>query len=127
MIELRSLAYFVVACRCDTLARAASELGIATSTLSAALKSLEADLGLSLFGRINSGLYPTAGARWLMRVAEPTLAAEAFARRFIALPRRRDPRLLTVEIGLTFTIGGVSAAIQSAIDAMAAFKAARAR
>jgi LysR family transcriptional regulator, nitrogen assimilation regulatory protein len=120
MIELRSLAYFVVACRCDTLARAASELGIATSTLSAALKSLEADLGLSLFGRINSGLYPSAGARWLMRVAEPALAGEAFARRFIALPRRRDPRLLTVEIGLTFTIGGVGAAIQSAIDAMAA-------
>ena len=55
-----------------------------------------------------------------MRVAEPTLAAEAFARRFIALPRRRDPRLLTVEMGLSFTIGGVSAAIQSAIDAMAA-------
>jgi DNA-binding transcriptional LysR family regulator len=120
MIELRSLAYFVVACRCDTLARAASELGIATSTLSAALKSLEADLGLSLFGRIGSGLYPSAGARWLMRVAEPALAGEAFARRFIALPRRRDPRLLTVEIGLTFTIGGVSAAIQSVIDAMAA-------
>ena len=120
MIELRSLAYFVVACRCETLARAASELGIALSTLSAALKSLEADLGLSLFARINSGLYPTAGARWLMRVAEPTLAAEAFARRFIALPRRRDPRLLTVEMGLSFTIGGVSAAIQSAIDAMAA-------
>jgi DNA-binding transcriptional LysR family regulator len=120
MIELRSLAYFVVACRCETLARAASELGIALSTLSAALKSLEADLGLSLFARINSGLYPTAGARWLMRVAEPTLAAEAFARRFIVLPRRRDPRLLTVEMGLSFTIGGVSAAIQSAIDAMAA-------
>jgi LysR family transcriptional regulator, nitrogen assimilation regulatory protein len=119
MIELRSLAYFVVACRCDTLARAASELGIATSTLSASLKSLEADLGLNLFGRINSGLYPTAGARWLMRVAEPALAGEAFARRFIALPRRRDPRLLTVEIGLTFTIGGISASIQSAIDAVA--------
>jgi DNA-binding transcriptional LysR family regulator len=119
MIELRSLAYFVAACRCDTLSRAASELGIALSTLSAALKSLEADLGLSLFRRINSGLYPTAGARWLMRVAEPTLAAEALARRFIALPRRRGARLLTVEIGLSFTIGGVSAAIQSTVDTMA--------
>jgi DNA-binding transcriptional LysR family regulator len=119
MIELRSLAYFVAACRCDTLSRAASELGIALSTLSAALKSLEADLGLSLFRRINSGLYPTAGARWLMRVAEPTLAGEALARRFIALPRRRDAHLLTIEIGLSFTIGRISTAIQSAVDTMA--------
>jgi len=122
MIELRSLAYFIVACRCDTLARAASELGIALSTLSAALKALEADLGLSLFRRISSGLYPTAGARWLMRIAEPTLAAEAFARRLIAMPRRQEAHLLTVEIGLSFTVGGVSAAIQSAIDRMTAHR-----
>jgi LysR family transcriptional regulator, nitrogen assimilation regulatory protein len=122
MIELRSLAYFVVACRCETLARAANELGIALSTLSAALKSLEADLGLSLFGRINAGLYPTAGARWLMRAAEPMLATEAFARRLLPLPQGRDARLLTIELGLSFTIGGLSEAIQSAIEAMAAHR-----
>jgi DNA-binding transcriptional LysR family regulator len=121
MIELRSLAYFVVACRCDTLARAASELGIALSTLSAALKSLEVDLGVSLFNRANAGLYPTAGARWLMRIAEPLLAAEIFARRYIALSSRPNAYLLTAEMGLSFTIG-VSAAIHSAIDMMAAHK-----
>ena len=119
MIELRTLAYFVVACRCETLARAAGELGIALSTLSTALKSLEGALGIDLFHRLNSGLYPTAGARWLMRIAEPTLAAESFARRCIAPSLRRAARLLTVDIALGYTIGGVGAAVQSAIDTMA--------
>ena len=33
MIELRSLAYFVAACRSDSFALAANDLGIAASTL----------------------------------------------------------------------------------------------
>jgi LysR family nitrogen assimilation transcriptional regulator len=120
MIELRTLAYFVTACRCVTLARAANELGIASSTLSTTLKSLQEELGLPLFRRINSGLYPTANARWLMRVAEPLLTSEIFARRWISAPSNRNARLLTLDIGLAFTIGGVARAIQHAIDTMAA-------
>src|SRR5215471_2872994 len=97
MIELRTLAYFVTACRCETLARAASAHGIALSTLSTALKSLEEEVGAALFRRINAGLYPTAQARRLLRAAEPLLATEAFARRWLAAPRNRPPRLLTVD------------------------------
>jgi DNA-binding transcriptional LysR family regulator len=120
MIELRTLAYFVTACRCETLARAARAQGIALSTLSTALKSLEEEVGATLFRRINAGLYPTAQARRLLRAAEPLLAMEAFVRRCFAAPRKRQARLLTVDIGLTYTIGGVAMAIQRAIDAMAA-------
>jgi DNA-binding transcriptional LysR family regulator len=120
MIELRTLAYFVTACRCETLAGAAGKLGIALSTLSTALKVLETDVGLTLFRRINTGLYPTAQARWLMRHAEPLLACEAFARRWLAAPRRRQPALLTVEVGLSHTVSGVADAIQRAIHALAA-------
>lgn len=119
MIELRTLAYFVAVCRCESLAEAAGELGIAASTLSTAMKGLEAELGLELLRRSNSGLYPTAAARWLMRVAEPTLAAEAYARRAVAAPRRRAGRVLVVEVALDFTGGGASAAIQNAIDRLA--------
>src|SRR6516225_8296194 len=120
MIELRTLAYFVTACRCETLARAARAHDIASSTLSTALKSLEEEIGTTLFRRINVGLYPTAQAHRLMRAAEPLLAIEAFARRWLAASRkRRAPRLLTVDIGLTYTIGRVAMAIQRAIDAMA--------
>jgi len=120
MIELRPLGYFVTACRCDTLARAAQELGIALSTLSTTLKALEEELGLALFRRVNYGLYPTAGARWLMRVAEPLLDSEAFAQRWIGAPQSRPARRLAVELGLTFTIGGIGEAIERAIEAMGA-------
>jgi DNA-binding transcriptional LysR family regulator len=74
-----------------------------------------------LFRRVNYGLYPTAGARWLMRAAEPLLDSEAFVRRWLAAPHtRRSARLLTVEIGLSFTIGGIGDAIACAVETMAA-------
>ncbi len=120
MIELRTLGYFATACRCDTLARAAHELGIAQSTLSSTLKALEEELGVPLFRRVNYGLYPTAGARWLMRVAEPLLDSEAFARRWIGTTPARPARLLTVELALSFTIGGVGDAVERAIETLAA-------
>jgi DNA-binding transcriptional LysR family regulator len=119
MIELRTLAYFVTACRCETLARAARAHNIALSTLSTVLKSLEEEIGATLFRRINVGLYPTAQAHRLLRAAEPLLVIEAFARRWLAAPRKRRARLLTVDIGLTYTIGRVAMAVQRAIDAVA--------
>ena len=89
MVELRTLAYFVAACRSGSFALAAAELGIAVSTLSTTMKTLGQDLGLTLFRRINNSLYPTAAARALMRAADPLLMAELFARRWSR--RRRKP------------------------------------
>ena len=43
MVELRALSYFTTACRAKSLSAAAKDLGIAISTLSATLKSLELD------------------------------------------------------------------------------------
>ena len=120
MIELRTLGYFVTACRCDTLARAAGELGIALSTLSSAMTELQEELGITLFRRVKYGLYPTASARWLMRVAEPLLDSEAFARRWIGGSRTREAQMLSLELGLRFTIGGLGAAIECAIETMRA-------
>jgi DNA-binding transcriptional LysR family regulator len=118
MVELRTLAYFVTACRSASLALAADDLGIAMSTLSATMKALERDVGLSLFRRINNSLYPTEAARVLMRGADPLLMAELFARRWVAAPVKAKFKLLTVEIDLSFTIGGLSKALRHAIDRM---------
>src|ERR1700704_2214226 len=118
MIELRTLAYFITACRSPSFAAAAKDLGISVSTLSTAMKALGADLGPTLFQRINNNLYPTAAARALMRAAEPLLTAERFARRFIAAPPKTRPKHLSVDIGLSFTIGGVSSALRRALDTM---------
>ena len=120
MIELRTLSYFVTACRSASLALAADDLGIAVSTLSTTMKALERDLGLSLFRRINNSLYPTEAARVLMRGADALLMAELFARRWVAAAAKARPRLLTVEIGLSFTIGGISRAIRRAVEQMGA-------
>ena len=120
MIELRPLAYFITACRAGSFALAAGELGIAVSTLSATMKALEQDLGLSLFRRINNSLYPTAAARALLRAADPLLMTEAFARRYVAAPAKAKLKLVTVDIALSFTIGGISRALRHAVDALGA-------
>ena len=118
MVELRTLAYFVTACRSGSFAQAAADLGIAVSTLSTTMKALERDVGLSLFRRINNNLYPTDSARALMRGADPLLMAELFARRWVAAPAKARLRRLTVETGLSFTIGGLSRALRNAVDRM---------
>lgn len=123
MVELRSLAYFVTACRSGSFALAAADLDIAVSTLSTTLKTLAEDLGLTLFRRINNNLYPTAAARGLMRTAEPLLTAEHFARRLVSASPKTKLKHLTVEIGLSFTIGGISSALRRAIDSMGAERA----
>jgi LysR family nitrogen assimilation transcriptional regulator len=119
MIELRTLAYFVTACRAGSLALAARELDIAVSTLSTTLKTLGQDLGVALFRRSNNSIYPTAAARALMRVAEPLLTAEMFARQYMASPPKTRLKRLVLEIGLSFTIGGVCEAVRSTIEDMA--------
>ena len=116
MIELRPLAYFITACRSASFALAANDLGIAESSLSTAMKALGQDCGQTLFRRINNNLYPTDAARSLMRAAEPLLTAELFARRFVAAPSRSKLKHLTVDIRLSFTVGGISKALRSAID-----------
>ena len=120
MIELRALAYFDAACRSETLGLAADGLGIALSTLSAALKALEQDLGATLFRRLAGGLYPTAAARSLMRSADPLLIVERFARRFVAQPSNMRLKVLTVDLALSFTIGGICRAIRQAVETIAA-------
>ncbi len=120
MIELRSLAYFTVACQHESLARAAEQIGIALSTLSASLKSLEKELGLELFQRLSSGLCPTAAANWLLRATVPVLQAEAYVRRRLASSKRTEAHLITLELDLSFTIGRITKAIDRAAVMMAA-------
>jgi LysR family transcriptional regulator, nitrogen assimilation regulatory protein len=120
MVELRTLAYFIAACRSGSFALAAAELDIAVSTLSTTIKTLGQDLGLTLFRRINNNLYPTAAARVLMRTAEPLLTAELFARRMGSVSPKTRLKHLTVDVGLSFTIGGISRALRRAVERMGA-------
>jgi DNA-binding transcriptional LysR family regulator len=118
MVELRTLAYFRVACRSRSYAAAANALGIAVSTLSMNMKELERDLGLKLFRRIKNGVYPTEDAVSLMATADQLILAELFVRRWIAAPKEMEFERLTVNIGLSFTIGRLSKALCDVSDKM---------
>jgi LysR family transcriptional regulator, nitrogen assimilation regulatory protein len=113
MIELRHLSHLLVACAHDNLTRAAEDLSVAPSTLSASLKALETELGHSLFKRSGSGIYPHTCARWLFRAGLPLLLLERHVRR--RLNSADEARVLTVNIGLKFTIGKASKALLRAI------------
>jgi DNA-binding transcriptional LysR family regulator len=118
-MELRPLAYFNATCQQSSLVRAAAELGLAPSTLSASLKGLEEQAGLPLFRRTGPGLYPAAAALWLYRTSLPLLHAEATVRRFAtgtSLPLLR----LRLEIRLSFTIGRITKAVSAATEAVGA-------
>jgi DNA-binding transcriptional LysR family regulator len=119
-LELRGLAYFVTACRSPSLAEGASRLGVAVSTLSAALKSVESDSDVVLFHRRNNALYPNAAAVALVRASEPLLIAEQFARRWSQAPSRAHLKILRVEVTLTHTIAGVAGALRRATDTFGA-------
>jgi DNA-binding transcriptional LysR family regulator len=119
-LELRALAYFVTACRFVSLAEGAGNLGIAVSTLSSVLASVEADSDMALFHRRSNALYPNAAALALIRASEPLLIAEQFARRWSQAPSRASLRILRVEIALSHTIGGVAAALRRAADTFGA-------
>ena len=115
MIEFRPLGYFLTACEHENLGLAAEELGIAPSTLSASLKTLEREFGVSLLRKRGSGVSPQPAARWLFRAGLPLLLLEDFGRRRLAAPEGAEATLLRLEIGLKFSFGRVSKAINQAI------------
>jgi LysR family nitrogen assimilation transcriptional regulator len=118
MIELRHLGHLLVACECENLTRAADELGIAPSTLSASLKALRSEVGVSLFKRPGSGLYPRRSARWLFRASLPILLLERHIRRRVHIPADVEPVTLNVFLDIKFTIGQISKALLRAIAQM---------
>jgi DNA-binding transcriptional LysR family regulator len=119
-MELRQLSYFVGACQNPNLIAAATELGIAQSTLSAGLQALEDQIGLSLFRQVGKRVYPQPAALWLFRHAVALLHMESFARAYLATPVGMRPGRVTVDLELTFAIGRFSKALGLAAEALTA-------
>lgn len=119
MIDLRALSYLLVACEHENLGIASQELGIAPSTLSASLKSLEQSFGVSLFRKQGSGLSPRRLTHWLYRAAIPLLLVEGFTRRRLAGPPAADTAHLQIDVRLRFVFGRINRALNHAIQAAA--------
>jgi DNA-binding transcriptional LysR family regulator len=72
--DLRQLRYFVAVTEEGSLTRAAQRLHIAQQSLSQQIRTLEAQLGGTLFTRSSRGVEPTALGEVLLREARPVLA-----------------------------------------------------
>jgi DNA-binding transcriptional LysR family regulator len=72
--ELRQLRYFVATAEEGSVTRAAARLHIAQQSLSQQLRTLEAQLGATLFERTSRGVTLTAVGAVLLREARPVLA-----------------------------------------------------
>jgi LysR family transcriptional activator of glutamate synthase operon len=67
-VELRQLTYFEAVARCGGFTRAAAQLRVAQSAVSAQIKALESELGVALFTRTTRRVTLTAaGTRFLER------------------------------------------------------------
>jgi DNA-binding transcriptional LysR family regulator len=83
-MELRQLTYFEAVARCGGFTRAARQLHVAQSAVSAQIRALESELGVALFSRTTRRVTLTAaGARFLER-ARAVLAELDTARGEIA-------------------------------------------
>jgi LysR family transcriptional activator of glutamate synthase operon len=83
-MELRQLTYFEAVARCGGFTRAARQLHVAQSAVSAQIRALESELGVALFSRTTRRVTLTAaGARFLER-ARAALAELDTARGEIA-------------------------------------------
>jgi DNA-binding transcriptional LysR family regulator len=76
-LTLRQLTCFLAACGEGSFTRAATKLQMAQPSLSAQIRTLEAEVGTPLFARIGGGVEPTPAATRLQPFAERAVAAAA--------------------------------------------------
>jgi DNA-binding transcriptional LysR family regulator len=106
---LRHARYFTAAARAGQISRAAIDMNISQSAVTAAVKELEAILGLELFERRSDGVSLTQAGYRFLRHAEDILSAVDDA---MDLGGDSSPNRLTgtVRIGMTYTVAGYFAA-----------------
>lgn len=78
---LRLIQAFEAAARLSSFAAAANEIGVTPSAISHAVRTLEREVGVSLFHRITRGIVLTdAGARYALRLSQAFSTMEAATR-----------------------------------------------
>lgn len=112
---LRQLQFFVAAAEHESVSRAAKALSISQSSVTEAIKALEADLGVALFERRAHGLEITNAGHQFLRHARKIRDDVSDARRaFAAGPDTREGE---VRLGVTSLVAGYGLS-----DALARFR-----
>jgi DNA-binding transcriptional LysR family regulator len=110
-VELRDLKWAITAAQHRSLRQAAEKLSIRQSTLSRSLRSLETQLGATLFERTNGGTRPTvAGQEFLDAARRIVDEAEAIAARFRTHSRGESGRL-AIGIHASLSAGNLRATL----------------
>ena len=103
-LSLKQVHYFIATADAGQVSQAAMALNVSQSAVTAAIKQLEADVGVALFKRLPSGVSLTVeGARFLQH-ARNIMAAVNAAR---SAPLTEDAAISgTVRIGVSYTVAG---------------------
>lgn len=99
LLDLRRLRHLAAVVKAGSLSAAAPPLNLSQPALSTSLKSLEADLGITLLERHRHGVRPTEAALALLEHAQAVEAELASAGQRIAQLRRQRSRVLRIGCG----------------------------
>jgi DNA-binding transcriptional LysR family regulator len=101
-LSLKQVRYFIATADAGQVSQAAIEINVSQSAVTAAIKQLEDDLGVSLFKRLASGMALTAeGARFLQHARNIMAAVNSAAR----APLTEDAtRSHCARIGVSYTV-----------------------
>ena len=103
-MNLRQIRYFIAAAEAESVSRAAQELGISQSAITAAIQALEYETGASLFVRHAKGVRLTHEGHQLALHARRIMAAVADARR--AVSARPEAMSGDLNLGVTHMVSG---------------------
>jgi DNA-binding transcriptional LysR family regulator len=102
--SLKQVRYFIATADAGQVSQAAIGLNVSQSAVTAAIKQLEEDLGVSLFQRLPSGVALTAEGGRFLQHARNIMAAVNAAQH---APLTEDTALSgTVRIGVSYTVAG---------------------
>src|SRR5260370_15569756 len=103
-MTLTQIRYFIAAAEAESVSRAAQEMRISQSAITAAIQALEHDTRASLFQRHAKGMRLTHEGHQMLRHARRILAAVADARR--AVHARPGPVEGDLNLGVTRMVSG---------------------
>jgi len=103
-LSLRQFRYFLATAEKGQVSLAAAGLNVSQSTVTAALKQLELDLGVPLFRRLPSGVELTVEGLRFLTHARNVMAAVSAAQRAPLTENR--PLSGLVRVGVTYTVAG---------------------
>ncbi|MEC7764975.1 MAG: LysR family transcriptional regulator [Pseudomonadota bacterium] len=104
--NLRHVKYFVAAAQSGQVTRAAVDMNVSQSAVTAAINQLEALLGSKLLIRDKTGVQLTPFGRRFYDQARRVLSSVDDAMRLVDQPEARSPEKRIIRLGVTYTISG---------------------